>query len=161
MKRSGFTMIELIFVIVILGILAAVALPKFIGVSEQATLGKLKGYAGTMTRTTLPPYWGAHLSDGTNGVLTASDMTSAIRDLPMPSGLTTGSDGSLFLVGNLEPSTFEFVTAAGVHTAPTATAMSTLVVDGVTYSLYCRQGGTQQAPACNVYDSDSTRWLLQ
>ena len=57
MKRSGFTMIELIFVIVILGILSAVALPKFIGVSEQAQAGKCKAFVGTLNRTVLPALW--------------------------------------------------------------------------------------------------------
>ena len=57
MKRAGFTMIELIFVIVILGILSAVALPKFIGVSEQAKAGKCKAFVGTLNRTVLPALW--------------------------------------------------------------------------------------------------------
>lgn len=36
MKRNGFTMVELVFVIVVIGILAATAVPKFIGVKDNA-----------------------------------------------------------------------------------------------------------------------------
>ncbi len=69
MKRAGFTMIELIFVIVILGILSAVALPKFIGVSQQAHDQKVKSFAGTLNRTVGPSMWAKSLADGNNGVV--------------------------------------------------------------------------------------------
>ena len=67
MKRAGFTMIELIFVIVILGILAAVALPKFAGVSDQANAAKCDAFVGTLNRTVGPSMWSASLTNGSNG----------------------------------------------------------------------------------------------
>lgn len=53
--KSGFTMIELIFVIVVLGILAAVAMPKFVNVqddakvsSEKSTIGAIRSSIGML-----------------------------------------------------------------------------------------------------------------
>ncbi len=45
-NQQGFTLIELVMVIVILGILAATAIPRFVNLAGEATIAAAKGVAG-------------------------------------------------------------------------------------------------------------------
>lgn len=71
-KQSGFTLIELVMVIVILGILAAVALPKFVSLGSDARLGVMKSVQGSMRSANAMIYAKAAASDalGATGTVT-------------------------------------------------------------------------------------------
>ncbi len=45
-KKQGFTLIELVVVIVVLGLLAVAALPRFVDVTDQAKEASIEGVAG-------------------------------------------------------------------------------------------------------------------
>ena len=59
-KQKGFTLIELMVVIVIIGILVAIALPNFIGAQDRAKISSVKANMHTV-QTMLETYgvdWG-------------------------------------------------------------------------------------------------------
>ena len=66
MKRAGFTMIELIFVIVILGILAAVAIPKLAATRSDAEASKMVSNLATCVGDA----GSAYLKDGNFSTIT-------------------------------------------------------------------------------------------
>ncbi|QCT95001.1 type II secretion system protein [Caminibacter mediatlanticus TB-2] len=87
--KKAFTMIELIFVIVILGILAAVALPKFIGVASQAREANLKSFTGTLNGTLGPSWWSQAMAyDGNISKLNIDTKTKLAKYTDVPKALT-------------------------------------------------------------------------
>ena len=102
---KGFTLIELVMVIVILGILSAIAIPKFVDLTGKAKVGAAKSGLGAIRSVVAIQY--------------AKNATSGTASFP--TAVTT----SLFADGNIPENKLNNSTSVGaVTSAPSGTATS-------------------------------------
>ena len=121
-SKKGFTLIELMVVIVIIGILVAIALPNFISAQDRAKVSSVKANMHT-AQTQLETYavdWGGLYPTGITALKTEADAKKYWKDIKNPFGgtvaaLTTGARGDI-------TTTAAGTTGTIAGTAPSATA---------------------------------------
>lgn len=100
-QQVGFTLIELIMVIVVLGILAAIAIPKFVNMKDDAQKATIKGIAGSLSSASAINYGarsmqGVALTDGTTMPITDCSQVAFIMEggsVPGTGGVPAGISG--------------------------------------------------------------------
>lgn len=96
--QRGFTLIELVMVIVILGVLAAVAIPKFVDLKADAQVAALQGVVGGINSASAVNYAAksANSAKGTTTTgLTCTQAATAIMQGGVPTGYTLPTSGQL------------------------------------------------------------------
>jgi MSHA pilin protein MshA len=133
--QKGFTLIELIVVIVILGILAAVALPKFIDLTQEALTASTQGVAGAISSAAAINYGAFQANSAKATQLNAAGVCGNAASLLTGGALPTTGSVTYTVTGAAtcaaQPGgTVVACTVTGTKGSTSATASTSLICTG-------------------------------
>ena len=119
-KEKGFTLIELVMVIVILGILAAFALPRFANLGGEARAATLKGAQGSVKSAAAIAHskW---LAQGSTGPI---DLEGATGVTMSPEGYPTSDAAGIGTAAQLDSADFTLTAGSDVAADPATIAVA-------------------------------------
>ncbi|WP_334030561.1 type II secretion system protein [Alteromonas sp. P256] len=147
-KQQGFTLIELIIVIVLLGILAVTAAPKFLNLQDDARDATLEGIAGSL-ETAASVVNGKALIQNVSGTATTPGSVGLGNSVTV-----TAVNGYPQAIAANIPKMIDFDAAEfGVTTLASGTDV---LIYSTGFGSYSTTAPTTATAACSVVYSDST-----